>query len=46
LVTDEQFLSASDLIAHDLIEWQDAVALVQAVCHRLSTDGGGVPDLD
>ena len=45
-MTDEQFLSANDLIAHDLIEWQDAVAIVQAVCDRLSTDGGGVPELD
>ena len=45
-MTDEQFLSANDLIAHDLIEWQDAVALVQAVCDRLSTEGGGVPELD
>jgi hypothetical protein len=45
-VTDAQFLSASDLIAHDLIEWQEAVAIVQAVCDRLSAEGGGVPELE
>jgi hypothetical protein len=44
-VTDQPFLSAADLISHNLVDWQEAVAIVQAVCDRLMREGGGVPEL-
>jgi hypothetical protein len=44
-VTDEPFFSAADLISRNLVDWQEAVAIVQSICDRLLLEGGGIPEL-